>query len=183
VPCSRKLRLLILFALVAALIAVALWWGGTILVEQAHDFLSAMQGLVKRAGKFAESGGFGLPANSVDLTHFIPTSGVLFGGVRTVASTIFGVIALAAAILFLGAFFAWSPEIYKAVVLGLLPRDKRERVSEVMDLAGHAMGEWLIGQSISMLAIFLFSLAALFLVRLPYPLLLAVQAGRPSSPR
>jgi predicted PurR-regulated permease PerM len=39
------------------------------------------------------------------------------------------------------------------------------------------MREWLIGQSVSMTVIFLFSLSALMLIGMPYPFLLAVQAG------
>jgi predicted PurR-regulated permease PerM len=77
----------------------------------------------------------------------------------------------------LGAFFAWEPRVYKAIVLSLLPQNRRKRVNEVLDLAGHALREWLIGQGISMAAIFLFCLCALTLVGMPYSILLAVQAG------
>ena len=156
---------------------LASWWGGTILIDQVNNFLSAMKTLVREANAFLRSGPFGLPPSGASITDFLPSSGTVFGGARTLASITFSAVTLSVAIVFLAAFFAWEPEVYKAVVLSLLPRDKRERVSEVLDMAGRAMHEWLIGQSVSMLVVFLFSLVALVLVGMPYPVLLAVQAG------
>ena len=86
-------------------------------------------------------------------------------------------VVLVVAVLFLGAFFAWEPLIYKAAVLSVLPAAKRERVNAVLDLCAHTLREWLIGQSVSMFVIFIFSISALMLVGMPYAALLAVQAG------
>ena len=46
-----------------------------------------------------------------------------------------------------------------------------------MDKAGDAMRHWLMAQAISVGIIFTFALAALLLIGMPYPILLAVQAG------
>lgn len=177
VPLSRHVRLLILFFIVAVLIIAAFWWGGTVLTEQANNFYQAMKSLIAQANTFLESGRLGFPLGTARLTDLLPSGGTIFGGARTVASATFDALTLSTAILFLGAFFAWEPSVYKGIVLSLIPHEKRERVDEVLDMAGHAMREWLIGQSVSMILIFLFSLFALLLVGMPYPVLLAVQAG------
>jgi predicted PurR-regulated permease PerM len=174
---SRHTRLVILFVLIAGLTMLAIWWGGTILIEQANNFVSAMKILAKEADAFLQSGPFGLPPISVRLADFLPSSSVVFGGARTVASITFTVITLPIAILFLAAFLVWEPGVYKAMILSLLPRERRTRVNAVLDMAGHAMREWLIGQFVSMFVIFLFSLVALLLVGMRYPILLAFQAG------
>lgn len=176
-PGSRKLRLVLLFVLAACLIGAAIWWGGTILVQQANLFFSAMEGLLKRAADFMKQGGLGFEVRMTDLTQFLPSGGTVFGGARTIASFTFSTLTLMVAIIFLGAFFVWEPTIYKAIILSLIPKGNRERVNEVLDKSGHAMREWLVGQSISMLVVFVSSLAALLLIGMPYPILLAVQAG------
>jgi len=177
VPWRRQFRLIIVFLLAAILIMAAIWWGGTILINQASNFFSAMKNMLQQANDFIQSGALGTSMRGMNLADLLPNASFLFGGAETVASLGLHVIVMAAAILFLGAFFAWEPESYKAIVLSLLPQEKRPRVHDVLDSAGHAMHEWMIGQSISMTVIFCFSLFALMLVGMPYPVLLAVQAG------
>jgi predicted PurR-regulated permease PerM len=92
-------------------------------------------------------------------------------------TTTFGVLITAALILFLGIFFAWEPHVYKAGILSLLPRHARPRVSQVLDRSADAMRGWLVGQTISMGVIFVFTLGALLLIGMPFAVLLAVLAG------
>jgi predicted PurR-regulated permease PerM len=172
----RPIRLIVVLFLSALALIGAIWWGGTVLVEQGQNFLAAMGSLFQRASQMMQNG-FGIFPEGANPMHFLPSAGTLFGGATTVAYTTIGVISLFAAILFLGAFFAWEPSLYQAIVLSLIPKPRRERVAEVLNMAGDAMREWLIGQAISMSVIFLFSLTALELVGMPYPILLAVQAG------
>jgi hypothetical protein len=137
-----------------------------------------MQDLFRQLGKLLAENGLGTPGQeSVDVSSLLPSPGAIFGGATKVASSLFEAVTIAAAVLFLGTFFAWEPEVYKAALLSILPADRRQRVDQVLDQAAHAMREWMLGQSVSMAVIFLFSLAALLLVQMPYPILLAVQAG------
>lgn len=176
VPWHRQVRLIIVLVLAALLIFGAIWWGGTILVDQAHLFIAAMKGLVSQAEQMMQQNKVLFPRGTNPIA-LLPSVDEMFGGATTVAYQTIGVVSMIAAIIFLGAFFTWEPQIYKAIVLSLLPKDKRVRVGEVLNMAAGGMREWLIGQSISMSVIFMFSLAALELVGMPYPMLLAVQAG------
>ncbi len=173
----RHARLMIVFVVAAGFVGAAGWFGGTIVADQAQNFVSAMRQLLKQANEFVQNGGLGFFPKGTDLSHFLPDGSVVFGGATTALSMGFQVVVLIIAIVFLGAFLAWEPEVYKAVLLNLLPRRHRERVSEVLDHAADGMRDWLVGQSVSMIVVFLFSLMALTLVGMPYPALLAVQAG------
>lgn len=176
-PWRRRVRLMIVFFVAAVFIAAVLMFGGAILAAQAHNFVSAMKGLLSDANRFIQDNGLGLFPPDMHLSGLLPNGGVLFGGATTVATSALDMIMLVTAILFLGAFLAWEPRVYKAVVLSLLPKPKRMRVDAVLDQCAHAMREWLIGQGVSMFVIFIFSISALMLVGMPYPALLAVQAG------
>jgi predicted PurR-regulated permease PerM len=176
-PLSRHLRLVILFVLVGAFIIGTLWWGGTILVDQATHFGTAMRDMLRRVNDFLQKGGIGVSTGDMDVRDLLPGGSSLLNSAKAVTSAAFDLVGIVAAILFLSAFFAWEPQVYKSIILSLLPQDRRSRVSEVLDLAGNGMREWMIGQSVSMGAIFFFSLFALMLVGMPYPVLLAVQAG------
>lgn len=173
----RRIRLILVFVVFALLLAGAFSLGGAILAGQANNFIGAMRGLLADLDRFLENGALGLLPPGSDLTQFLPSAGVLFGGATTAASIAMDVVALGAAIPFLGAFFALDPPAYKAIVLSVVPKARRERLDGVLDRCAHNMREWLIGQSVSMVVIFAFSLCALMLVGMPYPALLAVQAG------
>ena len=176
-PGSRRLHLVLVFALAASLVSLAFWWGGSIVASQANSFYLAMQNLFEEASNLLQQAGLISSTKGGGLAGLIPSTAVLFGSASAVVGYLIRALTFGAAILFLGAFFAWNPPIYKSIILSLFPKERRPRLNEVLDLAGHAMREWLIGQSISMLAIFLFTLAALVLVGMRYPLLLALQAG------
>lgn len=173
----RHLRLVVVFLLLAAVIVFALYWGGSVLAQEATHFMSAMTNLIRKASDLLHSGKLGPVFQRVDLANLLPSGTMIYGGAESATAAFVRVVSITAAILFLGAFFAWEPGVYKAIVLSLLPRNRRKRIDEVLDLAGHALREWLIGQGISMAAIFLFCLCALTLVGMPYSILLAVQAG------
>lgn len=173
----RRARVAIVFVVATLLILASLSLGGAILVSQANNFLSAMKGLFAQLNDFVHSGGLGLFPKGSDLSMLLPRVSVLFGGATTIAATAMDMLVMGVAIPFLGGFFAWEPEAYKAIVLSILPKAKRARVDAVLDLSAHTMREWLVGQSVSMAVIFLFSLAALMFAGMPYAALLAVQAG------
>ena len=177
VPWRRRIRLVVVLVLAIVVIGGALFFGGAVLASQVHNFIASMKDLLAEADRFIENGGTGIFPAGTNLSSLLPDGSVLLGGATTIATSVLGVVVLVATILFLGAFFAWEPAVYKAALLTILPKTRRERVNEVLDLAAHSMREWLIGQSISMTVIFVASLVALILVGMPYPMLLAVQAG------
>jgi predicted PurR-regulated permease PerM len=171
----REIRLSIVLAAAALCLAVAVYFGGSIILQQAGQFFTASRRVLSQATEWFSSRFGDLPLS--DLAQFLPDPGVLLGGATAVATASFGAMATALAIVFLAIFFAWDPESYKAGFLSLLPRDKREPVDLAFDEAAEALRKWMIGQAISMAVIFAFTLSALLLIGMPYPGLLALQAG------
>jgi predicted PurR-regulated permease PerM len=174
----RSVRLVLIYVAATIVIAVALVWGGATLVTEAGQLTSAVRAALTRIGRELTEGGLGiLPEGALDVSQFLPSAATVFGGATAAFTSVFGGVVTIGVVIFLGAFLTWSPATYKATVLSLLPRDKRLRVNEVLDLAAAAMREWLAGQCISMAVIFVFSLVALKVIGMPYATLLALQAG------
>ncbi|HEY8032324.1 MAG TPA: AI-2E family transporter [Methylocella sp.] len=173
----RHIRLIIVFLLVAQLIVLLFWWSGTRIGDEVGQFITSMEELPKKLMDFIASNLSFMPGGPERILQFLPNGSTLFGDATTMVSAIADSVLKAIAIIFLGAFFSWEPEIYKEAVLSLLPRNSRPRVNEVLDLSAHAMRQWMVGQSVSMAIIFMVGLAALAAVGMPYPILLALQAG------
>jgi predicted PurR-regulated permease PerM len=175
VGCRREIRFFLVLAAAALGLAAAVYLGGSIILDQAGQFFAASKQLLARATEWLSSQHGNLPLS--DLAQFLPDSGALLGGATVVATASFGATVTVFAIVFLAAFFAWDPESYKRGLLSLVPRDKRQPVDLALDEAAEAMRQWMIGQAVSMAAIFIFTLVALLLIGMPYPGLLSLQAG------
>jgi predicted PurR-regulated permease PerM len=174
---GRRLRLFIILLVALALVAGALALGGSVLASQASNFIAATRDLFDRFNEFVRSGGFDFIPESIEASTILPNGTVLLGEAKLLAMNASEFVIMTVAIVFLAGFFAWDPAAYKAIVLSVLPRARRPRVHAVLDMSAESMRGWLIGQSVSMVVIFVFTLAALMLVGMPNPILLAVQAG------
>jgi len=174
-PIGHSARLAIVILIAALLLAAAIWWGGALLSGQFNDLLFALRKLGNEAQGFVKNSP--LFPTGATLRTVLPAPGTIVGGATTVLPLAFTWLSIAAAILFIGPFLAWEPQVYKRALLNLVPPRNRARVDEVLDEAGASMRSWLLGQSISMVVIFLFSLCALTVIAMPYAVVLAVQAG------
>lgn len=175
-PVGRTVRLGLVMLIMTIIIGGALWYGGATLVNQFNDFVNAVKKLIKEGHDFLQRSG--LLNNQQDgIASLLPNAAAILGRATTVVPLAFNAISIAAAILFIAPFLALEPTVYKRVFLNLLPQGSRPRVNDVLDEAADSMRSWLLGQSISMTLIFLFSLAALLIIRMPYAVLLSVQAG------
>lgn len=175
-PVGRGIRLGLVMLIVIALVGGALWYGGATLVSQFNDFVNAVKQLVREGHDFLQRSGL-LANKQGGIASLLPNAAAILGGATTVVPLAFNALSIAAAILFIGPFLALEPTVYKRVFLNLLPQGSRPRVNQVLDEAAEAMRSWLLGQSISMTLIFLFSLVALLVIGMPYAVLLSVQAG------
>jgi predicted PurR-regulated permease PerM len=78
---------------------------------------------------------------------------------------------------FLGLFFAASPHVYRAGLLHLVPLHGRQRAAEVLDALGHTLRHWLLGLAVAMVSAAVLTCGALWLLKVPMPLALALLAG------
>jgi predicted PurR-regulated permease PerM len=173
-PINRQVRLTAVIVAMLTLVALVFWWSGTTIFYQASQLTTSVRQVIERAN---EAGGGMFAGSGVDLSNFIPSATAMFGGATRAVTTTFGALFTVALILFLGIFLAWDPGVYKAALLSILPKQVRPRVNVVLDDAAGAMRAWLVGQSISMAVIFIFTFGALMMIGMPFSLLLAVLAG------
>lgn len=173
VPLPRHVRLVLVFVMVAAVLLGGIWIGGAAIASQAAALAARSKDLLSQMLAAMSN----LPGPDRPAMDWLPSSESIFSGATNIATLSFGGLTTAVSILFLGAFFAWEPEIYKSGLLSLLTKEKRPRVDAALDEAAIAMRHWLIGQSISMALIAVFTYAALHVIAMPYPLVLALLSG------
>lgn len=94
----------------------------------------------------------------------------------TVNATV-GAVGALVLLLALGVYLAADPGIYRRGFLRLLPVTKRAVGERLLDLTGHQLTRWMLGQGVSMLAVGVLTSAGLALVGLPLALPLGVIAG------
>lgn len=80
-------------------------------------------------------------------------------------------------ILFIGLYFAFSPSTYINGFLALIPKNKKERVEEVLEKIIRVLRWWLIGRFIDMAFIGSLIWLGLWLLDVPLALILAIIAG------
>jgi len=100
-----------------------------------------------------------------------------FGSVPWFFSSAASAIVTTFVILVIGLYMAAEPRMYIRGALWLIPRDRRDRVAEVMGAVGYTLKWWLIGQSIDMLIIGSATAIAMWIIGVPLALLIGFITG------
>jgi predicted PurR-regulated permease PerM len=170
---GERVRLAIVVGLLAAGLIATLAWGGTALAFQFGQLSSAIEEQIATVTRWLSDLGIGMNR----IGGLLPSSSAIFGGATNAVFALFGLVGNLVVVVFLGIFFAAEPRVYRGAAVALLPKGKRGRATQVLNEAAGTMRGWLFGQSISMIAIFFVSWAALTMLGMPYAFLLALQAG------
>jgi predicted PurR-regulated permease PerM len=93
------------------------------------------------------------------------------------ATRVFDAIVALVIVLFVGIYLAIDPLGYASGLLRLVPRQRRQRIGEVLFATGYQLRWWLLGQLISMLVVGLMMGIGLGLIGVPLALALGVLAG------
>jgi predicted PurR-regulated permease PerM len=176
-PVRRRIRLAIVVVLLALLLLGGLALSGAVLGRQLSQMVLTVDEQVGNLLDLLNKAGLPVGGDGASLRGLLPDASGLLGGATNAIFGLFGALGNVIFIMFLGAFFAADPAVYHRGVLSLVPLEKRARLEAVLDEAGLALRGWLKGQLLGMLIIFVFSLALLTLIGMPYALLLAVTAG------
>ncbi|WP_158007668.1 AI-2E family transporter [Methyloceanibacter marginalis] len=110
------------------------------------------------------------------LGNFMSQWGIATGA-TTVAMSVFGLFSAGLIVLFFGIYLAADPHTYVNLVARLAPEDKRETLLELLYETGDLLRRWLIGQSITMSAIGVFTYLGLLILGVPIAFVLALFAG------
>jgi len=102
--------------------------------------------------------------------NLMPNAGLFFGGV-------IGALGNVIIILFVGIYFAATPQVYTSGIIRLVPQSKRGRAREVHRELGHTLSSWLLGKAASMLIVGVTTAIGLSLLGVPLALILGIIAG------
>jgi predicted PurR-regulated permease PerM len=180
-PVGRVWRLAIVCALIALGTAWLLLWSGYNLVQQANSLVRLVgEQLHVLRGELRSMGV--TPPPSPEGPHtlaqlLLPDPETLFGHAYSAFSLASGLLGDVVVVVFIGLFAAASPETYRRGVLGLLPRDRRQRCGEVLDEMAGVLRRWLVGQLAAAVLIAITTWVGLALIGVPGAPLLGLQAG------
>ena len=90
---------------------------------------------------------------------------------------VFGTLGSLYVILFMGFLILASPQAYVEGFLHLVPKDRRDRANEVLNILGETLRSWLTGKLLSMLIVAVFTWIGLWILGIPLALILGIIAG------
>ncbi|UFW52720.1 MULTISPECIES: AI-2E family transporter [Bradyrhizobium] len=180
VPISRAWRLTLVLLLLSALSGFGMAWGAGKLPEQTRLLLKVMDAQVDVLQEHLLSYGVDLLGPEwgrdfaqwlfADQGRFFSHAQFLLGGASSFLSAVL-------VILFLGILFAFDPTGHRESVVMLVKHSYRARARAVMDEMGGIMRLWFVGQLVRIVLMTLCVWIALYLIGLPGPFVLGLQAG------
>jgi predicted PurR-regulated permease PerM len=179
IPIGHAWRLTLVILILTALIVLGGIWGVGKLPGQARLLIRVMDTQLDVLQQYLLSFGVELfgPDGGRDFSRWFPEHDKLFGHAQTAVGTASSFLANTLVILFLGLLFAFDPQTYRDGVVLLVKPSSRERVRAVLDEMGSVLRLWLVGQLIRIVLMTACVWLALYLLGLPAPFLLGVQAG------
>jgi predicted PurR-regulated permease PerM len=179
-PVSRAWRLAVVLVLLAVLLGFGLRWGAGKLPEQTRLLINVMSVQLSVVQEHLLSYDMDLLGSErgrdfsqwlfSDRDRFLSHAQIVVGGA---SSLLVG----ALIILFLGVFFAFDPACYRESLVMLAKRSYRARARAVLDEMGDVLRLWFVGQLIRIVLMALCVWLALYLIGLPGPFVLGLQAG------
>jgi predicted PurR-regulated permease PerM len=179
-PLNRTLRLTLVLLLVAAATALGIAWGAAKLPEQTRLLLKVMDNQLDVLQKHLLTYGVDLLGPEwgrdfaqwllSDQGRFLRHAQFVLGGASTVLTG-------ALVIVFLGILFAFDPTSHRESLVMLAKQSYRPRMRAVMNEMGNVLRFWFVGQLIRIALMTLCVWLALYLIGLPGPFVLGLQAG------
>jgi len=179
-PINRALRLTLVLLLLTALAGLGLAWGTGKLPEHTRLLLKVMDTQLDVLQKHLLTYGVDLlgPEWGQDFAQwlfsdqgrFLRHAQFVLGGASTILTG-------ALVIVFLGILFAFDPTSHRESLVMLVRRSYRARTRAVMDEMGNVLRLWFVGQLIRITLMTLCVWIALYLIGLPGPFVLGLQAG------
>ena len=180
-PIGRPWRLAVVCLLLALGTTWLLLWSGANLVGQADSLIQLIGEQLHVLRGELRSLGIAPPASAEGprtLAQILfPNPGALFGTAYSAFNVASGLLGNLVVVVFIGLFTAIAPETYRRGVLALIPRERRERIGDVLDEMAASLRWWLVGQLAAVVLIALTTWAGLALIGMPGALLLGLQAG------
>jgi predicted PurR-regulated permease PerM len=179
-PLPRRGALALVLLLLAALAFAMGWFLGpqigdqvARLAEQLPETMDRVEAWLRERGwgtfiaeQMPESAGGALPEGASGL-----------GALQSAFSSVFGVLANAVVVFFVGIFLAVNPSLYVGALVRLAPLSYRARTREVFAALGTALRHWLLGRIASMTIVGILTAVGLMIFGIPLALTLGLIAA------
>jgi len=179
-PLSRTLRLAVVLLLLTALTGFGLVWGTGKLPEQTRLLLKVMDTQLDVVQQHLLTYGVDVlgPEWGRDFTQWLfSDQGRFFRHAQFVLGGASTVVTGTLVIVFLGILFAFDPTSHRESLVMLARKSYRPRMRAVMDEMGTVLRFWFVGQLVRIILMTLCTWLALYLIGLPGPFVLGLQAG------
>jgi predicted PurR-regulated permease PerM len=179
-PLSRTLRLAVVLLLLTALTGFGLVWGTGKLPEQTRLLLKVMDTQLDVVQQHLLTYGVDVlgPEWGRDFTQWLfSDQGRFFRHAQFVLGGASTVVTGTLVVVFLGILFAFDPTSHRESLVMLVRKSYRPRMRAVMDEMGTVLRLWFVGQLIRIILMTLCTWLALYLIGLPGPFVLGLQAG------
>ncbi|MDA9410484.1 permease [Bradyrhizobium sp. CCBAU 45384] len=180
IPLNRAWRLTLVLLLLSAVAGFGLDWGAGKLPEQTRNLIKVMDTQLDIVQAHLLSYGVELlgPEGGRNFSQWLfSDQGRLISHAQIVLGGASSLLTGALVILFLGILFAFDPTSHRDSLVMLMKRSYRARASSVMDEMGAVMRLWFVGQLVRIILMTLCVWIALYLIGLPGPFVLGLQAG------
>ncbi|MBW7961373.1 AI-2E family transporter [Bradyrhizobium sp. BR 10261] len=180
IPLNRAWRLTLVLLLLSAIAGFGLDWGAGKLPEQTRNLIKVMDTQLDIVQAHLLSYGVELlgPEGGRNFSQWLfSDQGRLISHAQIVLGGASSLLTGALVILFLGILFAFDPTSHRDSLVMLMKRSYRARASAVMDEMGAVMRLWFVGQLVRIILMTLCVWIALYLIGLPGPFVLGLQAG------
>jgi predicted PurR-regulated permease PerM len=180
VPLRRAWRLTVVLLLLAVLLGFGSVWGARKLPEQTRLLINVMDTQLDILQQRLLSYGLDLlgPEAGRGFAQWLfSDQGRFFSHAHFVLGGASNLLTGALVVLFLGILFAFDPVSHRESVVMLVKRSYRARARAVMDEMGAVLRLWFVGLLMRIILMTLCVWLALYLIGLPGPLLLGLQAG------
>jgi predicted PurR-regulated permease PerM len=180
VPLNRVWRLTFVLVLLTAAIGLGLVWGAGKLPEQTRLLLKVMDTQFDILQQKLLSYGVDLlgPEWGRDFALWLVSDqGRFFSHAQRVLGGASSFLAGMLVIVFLGILFAFDPTSHRESLVMLAKPSYRARTRGVMDQMGSVLRLWFVGQLIRIILMTLCVWVALYMIGLPGPFVLGLQAG------
>ncbi len=175
-PIARGWRIALVALLVLAFLAGVLSYAGLTLVSEFQALKALVMSQIARLQGWANAMGV-LPQGGVDLNSVGKQVMGSLGTLTSAVGSALGALSSVAMIVVLGLFFAAEPRIYERGLAWLIPHDKRETFFRTSSDMARTLRRLMAGRLVGMAAEGVFVSIALWLVGVPFALLLGIITG------
>lgn len=201
VPLGQVIRLVLVCIFLTGLFSTVIYLGGATIAQQAQALNTTLRSQIDNVKAFAESHGvdtsvfnFNAVARSSDAESTnaqkpsglpnLPSASTIASGTSAIVtqtwrivSALFDVFGNIFVIVLLGLLLAAQPQLYRNGALAFAPRRYKNMAASLLDDTGETLRRWLLGQLMTMGALFIITWIGLSIIGIPGALVLGFIVG------